>query len=200
MRVKLVALDLDDTLLDPGLMISPQCVKAIQEVRRQGVVVTISTGRMYSSALPYAMQLKLDVPLITYQGALVKCSISGEVLYYKPVPAQYAREVMELFRDAGVHYHGYFNDRLCMERLSPEGVDYAALAGVKAVVVEDLLAEAGRQETLKIMAIINDEEAILDMQQRLRGAYGDKLHITPYDRKRIPYLVSDACRQLTNDI
>jgi HAD superfamily hydrolase (TIGR01484 family) len=86
MAIKLVALDLDDTLLDSGLRISPDCIKAIQEVRRQGVRVTISTGRMYSSALPYAHQLAIDVPLITYQGAWVKSSLSGEVLYYKPVP------------------------------------------------------------------------------------------------------------------
>lgn len=86
MSVKLIAIDLDDTLLDSGLRISDECAKAITAAREKGVMVTIATGRMYSSALPYARQLNIDVPLITYQGAWVKNSLSEEVLYYEPVP------------------------------------------------------------------------------------------------------------------
>jgi HAD superfamily hydrolase (TIGR01484 family) len=75
MSIKLVAIDLDDTLLDSGLKIADNCLQAISQVQQKGILVTLATGRMYPSALPYARQLKVDVPLITYQGALVKNSL-----------------------------------------------------------------------------------------------------------------------------
>jgi Cof subfamily protein (haloacid dehalogenase superfamily) len=178
MSIKLVALDLDDTLLDSGLKISEHCVRVIQEVRARGVRVTISTGRMYRSALPYAQQLEIDVPLITYQGAWVKNSLSGEVLYCKPVPGKLAREVIQFFKGARVHCHSYYNDQLVMESLSEEGRFYSQLAGVEALLVDDLLAGLDTQAAMKIMAITHDEKQILDMERNLKLTYGDQLHIT----------------------
>lgn len=78
MAIKLIALDLDDTLLDSDLQISPDSRQAIEQVRQRGIIVTISTGRMYLSARPFALQLGLAAPLITYEGAWVKNSQSEE--------------------------------------------------------------------------------------------------------------------------
>ena len=178
MTIKLVALDLDDTLLDPNLRISENCVRAIQEVREQGVRITISTGRMFPSALPYALQLGIDVPLITYQGAWVKNSLSKEVLYFRPVPQGPAREVVHFFQNSGVHCHSYFCDRLVMESLTEEGKFYSRLAGVEATVVDDLIGSLETNAALKIMAITNDEKKLLYLEQKLKSKYGDKLHIT----------------------
>lgn len=178
MPIKLVALDLDDTLLDSSLKISKDCIRVIQEVRQRGVKVTISTGRMYRSALPYAQQLGLDVPLITYQGAWVKSSLSGEVLYFKPVPKNLASEVMNFFKAAGVHCHSYYNDQLVMESLSAEGKAYSQLAGVAPIIVDDLIAQLATDEAIKIMAIAHDEKLLLDMERKLKREYGENLHIT----------------------
>ncbi|MEA4926440.1 MAG: Cof-type HAD-IIB family hydrolase [Syntrophomonadaceae bacterium] len=174
----MVALDLDDTLLDPGLKISDDCIRLIQEVRQRGVMITISTGRMYPSALPYALQLGIDVPLITYQGACVKNSLSGEVLYFKPVPADPAREVIEFFQGCGVHCHSYLEDRLVMEALTEEGRFYSRLAGVEVTIVDDLIGSLARSAALKIMAISNQESKLLEMENGLKARYGNELHIT----------------------
>lgn len=178
MSIKLVALDLDDTLLDPGLKISDDCARLIEEARQQGVRVTISTGRMYQSALPYAQQLNIDVPLITYQGAWVKNSLSGEVLYSKPVPVDLAREAMHFFKGAGVHCHSYYDDQLVMESLSKEGKLYSRLAGVEVQIVDDLIGGLDTYDAMKIMAISYDEKKLLEIEQNLKSNYGDVLHIT----------------------
>jgi Cof subfamily protein (haloacid dehalogenase superfamily) len=178
MAIKLVALDLDDTLLDDGLKISPDCQRTIQAVRSRGVRITISTGRMFKSALPYAEQLDIDVPLITYQGAWVKNSRSGEILYDKPVPNQLAREIIGYFQTQGIHCHSYYNDHLVMESVTPEGEAYAALAGVEIRLVKSMLAELDEAEAMKIMAISYQEPQLLVMQEYLQSIYGDKLHIT----------------------
>ena len=85
-KIKLVAVDLDDTLLSRDLQITGRVREAVSAVRAAGVHFTISTGRMYLSAARFARELGLDVPLITYQGALVKNACSGEVLVYRRCP------------------------------------------------------------------------------------------------------------------
>ncbi len=47
MSIKLVAIDLDDTLLDSGLKIAENCLQAITQVQQKGILVTLATGRMY---------------------------------------------------------------------------------------------------------------------------------------------------------
>lgn len=179
MAVKLIAIDLDDTLLDSGLKISVPCLQSIQAAQKKGVIVTLATGRMYSSARPYAMDLKADVPLITYQGAVVKTSISEEILYYQPVPVKQAVEVMEFYKEEGVHYHTYFDDQLCLQSLNNEGTFYARMVGVEPHIVPDLIqACRNGREALKIMAVIHDEKCLLKLQEALKVKYGDTLSIT----------------------
>lgn len=178
MDIKLVAIDLDDTLLDSGLKIADECAKAIQAVREKGIIVTLATGRMFSSALPYAKELKVDVPLITYQGALVKNSESEEVIYFQPVPSDLAKEVISFFRTAQVHYHSYFDDKLYMESLTEQGLTYANLVGVEAHLTKDLLQDVVEKEALKIMAVIENEALLLDLELALKQRYGTKLNIT----------------------
>lgn len=180
MGIKLVAIDLDDTLLNSGLQISPQCKAAIHQVKEKGVIVTLATGRMFVSALPYARQLESvrDIPIITYQGALVKCSNSGDVFYYRPLPKDKAVEIMQYFKKSKVHFQAYFNDQLCMESLTEEGEEYSHLAGVEPVIIKDLIGEASRQESCKILAVIENEKLLLDMEMELRGIYTRELNIT----------------------
>lgn len=177
MSIKLVAIDLDDTLLDSGLQITPECARAIQAVRDKGVLVTLATGRMHRSALPYARQLSMDLPLITYQGALVKRAFSSEVMYYKPLPRVSAGELIEFFKDRCLHCHAYSEDELFMEELTPEGQYYEELAGIKAILVDDLAEMVRRNDTMKIMAIIKDQALLLSLYEELTSRYPE-LHIT----------------------
>jgi len=173
---RLVAIDLDDTLLDNQLQIRERVKAAILRARRQGVVVTLATGRMFRSALPYARQLGLDLPLITYQGALVKNSESGEVLYSRPVPAELAGSVLAAIRPNGYHLQVYYQDQLCMERLTPEGEHYSRMAGVAVTLVPEL--ERFCPEPTKILVINWREELLDQLAEQLRRELGERVHIT----------------------
>ena len=63
MKCKLLALDLDDTLLGNDSKISPRNLAAIRKAAAKGIMIAIATGRMFRSALPYARELEVNLPL-----------------------------------------------------------------------------------------------------------------------------------------
>src|SRR5690625_2157109 len=120
--IAVLAVDMDDTLLDSQLEVSPRTERAIAAAREQGVRVVLATGRMYSSARPYAQRLRLDGPLITYNGALVK-TVEGKTLVHRPIPLDVAREALELAAEHGWFMHVYLDDKLFVTELN-EAVRY----------------------------------------------------------------------------
>ena len=79
MAIKLFVTDLDGTLLPTQATVSEGNIRAVQEAVAAGVTVTIATGRMYRAALPVAQALGVNVPIITYNGALIK-TVDGKVI------------------------------------------------------------------------------------------------------------------------
>ncbi len=71
-RYQLLALDVDGTLLDRGGAIRPRTARAIALAARRGIRPVLCTGRRYRRALPIALQLGLDAPLVCNSGAIVK--------------------------------------------------------------------------------------------------------------------------------
>lgn len=178
MTIKLVAIDLDDTLLDSNLNISAANRDILAKVRELGVMVTLATGRMFRSARPYAVDLEMNIPLITYQGALVKNAFSDEVLYYRPVPGGLAQLVTEEAKKMGHHYQTYFDDHLYMEKLTSEGRAYAELAGVVPVIEPDLQKKVEVLEPTKIIVIHDDLTVIRQAEDHMRRMFGDRLYVT----------------------
>ncbi|TFE24302.1 Cof-type HAD-IIB family hydrolase [Cohnella luojiensis] len=67
-KYRLLALDLDGTLLNDRSEISNTNAKWVRHAVEAGVTVCVSTGRGFPSALPFAEQLRLDTPMITVNG------------------------------------------------------------------------------------------------------------------------------------
>lgn len=76
--IRCIAIDLDDTLLQDDLSISATNQTAIQQALDRGIKIVLASGRMAASMLPYARQLRLNLPLIAYNGAMVQEARSGK--------------------------------------------------------------------------------------------------------------------------
>ena len=82
--IKMIALDLDNTLLDSHKKISEANVAALQRLHQQGLKIVLCTGRPLSAIHPYIAQLGLTAETdytITFNGGLVVHNATGEVLY-----------------------------------------------------------------------------------------------------------------------
>lgn len=176
MEYKMIAIDLDDTLLAQDLSISPINRQAISHAVSMGVIVTISTGRMFRSTVPYVEQLKLDVPVITYQGALIKNAISNEVVLARPLSLDISLEIIEESRKHGVHIQTYIGDDYFFDKHNGYSKMYYALSGIEGRAVkrlEDFLVE----EPLKVL-IMDSPETISYLTGLYTEMFKGKAEIT----------------------
>ena len=101
MAISLLALDLDGTLLDSRGHISERNRLAIDNAREQGVRVALVTGRRFRDSRPVALELGLDIPLISHNGALTKHAATLQTVSVLPLPLAAAREALRVGRKAG---------------------------------------------------------------------------------------------------
>lgn len=101
MPIRMLALDLDGTLLNSQGELSERNFQAIAEARKLGVHVTLVTGRRFRDARPLALRLGLDVPVISHNGALTKHAGTLETVAVQLLPLEAAREVLRLGRACG---------------------------------------------------------------------------------------------------
>src|SRR6202451_2238785 len=85
--LRLIAIDIDGTLLNPDFQISNEDLAAIRRAQSDGIEVILVTGRRHTFALPIAQQLGFDLWLITSNGAVTR-SLSGETFHRDLVPRE----------------------------------------------------------------------------------------------------------------
>lgn len=95
MRIDLIALDLDGTLLGPGEIVSERNRRAIARALERGVRVVLVTGRGVDLPIRISHELDLNLPVICCHGALTKDFGANRTLVHIPVPLQYAKPMIE---------------------------------------------------------------------------------------------------------
>ena len=101
MTIRLLALDLDGTLLNSRGHVSERNRNALTAARERGVRVAIVTGRRFRDARPIALDLGLDVPVIAHNGALTKHAETLVTVAVLPLPLAAAHEAIKVGRAAG---------------------------------------------------------------------------------------------------
>jgi Cof subfamily protein (haloacid dehalogenase superfamily) len=174
MNYKLVAVDMDGTLLTPGLEISEETVDTVKKVIEKGVIFTLSTGRMYLAALPVANILQLDVPIITCNGALTKCSKTGKVYDMKIIPEGYSSEIVKYCSNAGLSVSIYDDDEIYTEQGSGNLNIHKQLDHAEPIVV-DTFQTLLKGSIVKIMYSSSDKYTLEYQTRELYEIYKDRL-------------------------
>ena len=178
MTYRLLALDLDETLLGEDLQISPRNLQAIREAVRRGVMVIVATGRMYCTSQNYAVEMTpgRDMPIISYHGALVKTSRTGRVLRHRPLDHSVAVAITREMEERGFHLNLYAGDRLYVREENRHTRYYQTIAGIELEPVgplDDFLEETGARPT-KLTII--DADGRLDWAEHfIRDRYGEQV-------------------------
>lgn len=121
-RFKLIALDMDGTLLDEQLNISPANRAAIAQAQQKGIHVVLSTGRFIGSTREYARSLGLTSYLITSNGAEI-WNPSGELVERHALSSELVAWMYDLARTNGVYYWASTTDSVWRQENFPDDID-----------------------------------------------------------------------------
>jgi Cof subfamily protein (haloacid dehalogenase superfamily) len=171
-------MDLDDTLLRDDWTISPRVVKTIQRAQAQGVKVTIATGRMPISARPYAEQLGIDVPVITYHGAMIQQVLSREILFRCVIPSTLAAEIVRDVLGRGIYAQVYLKDRVVTSKVNDWSREYAKIAKVYIEEADLPALLSAEPEGVEKILLMGEESELDQLNPLLQQRFGKNVHLT----------------------
>lgn len=177
--IKLVAIDIDDTLINANLRIPEENIRAIRKVIEAGVVVTFATGRMHVSALPFAKEIGFSsqLPLITYNGAMVR-RVDGELIHHTPLHKELCIDIVKQSLENNWTINAYYDDRVYVNKYNHYIRQYETLARVEATEVKEFLdfVQDEEKEFSKLL-IIDEAQEIAKRKEYLRDRYGKNAQI-----------------------
>ena len=96
MKPHLICLDLDGTLLTDDKTIGNYTKRVIQKLKEEGHYVMISTGRPYRATVPYYKELKLNTPVVNFNGAFVHHPLDFDFkVLHKTLPQAVIKDIVE---------------------------------------------------------------------------------------------------------
>ncbi|UCH33522.1 MAG: HAD hydrolase family protein, partial [Armatimonadota bacterium] len=113
-RYRIVALDLDGTLLDSKGEVSRDDAAALHRMRDLGALIVLASGRMTAAIRPWYHRLAVDGPVLAYNGGMVRDSEEkGEaVLFERALPARYGDWLIDYADEHHFHLNYYLDDVL----------------------------------------------------------------------------------------
>ncbi|MBP3038797.1 HAD family phosphatase [Bacillaceae bacterium Marseille-Q3522] len=111
MKYKLLAIDLDGTLLNTEKVIDPQAIRAIRSFREQGGKVVICSGRSPLSTRWVSEYIGLNEPIIAYNGSVIQTA-AGEILTQSLFPNDAVLSLTELCKTEAAYIQLYEGDQL----------------------------------------------------------------------------------------
>ena len=177
MPIRLLAIDLDGTLVNDRLEMDPRDVVAVKAATAAGVAVVLATGRMFKSSLRYAEPLGLRGPIINYQGAVVREIASGEVWYRCELTIPMQQRVLSLAEPKDWHVNAYVDEQVYTDRARPEADLYAQIAMVPYEVVGPL-SKWVRQCSTKMVLVDLDPADVPTRMAELTDWMGDVARVT----------------------
>ena len=174
---RIIALDLDDTLLDGDLHIKALTVGALQECVKRGIYVVLCSGRAENAILPYVRQLDIagfeaGRYIIAMNGATIYDMHTRKQIYTRTVPGEILLETYRMARKQGLPCQVYDPSTIYPSEDNKWSRVDVDLCGLKMQVPEDF--EAFIKPGHSKMVIPGDPEKVAVLQEELKAAFGKR--------------------------
>jgi Cof subfamily protein (haloacid dehalogenase superfamily) len=178
--VRLVAIDLDGTLLNDAKQVSERTAIALRDLPGRGVRVVIASARPPRSVRLIYRLLELDTLSIHYNGALIWDEPGRRAVFHQPLPGELVAEIVEVARD-------YFDD-VCvgcevMDRWFTDAVDDRYVTETGRLFKPDVVAPLEtfvHNDTTKLM-LSGDPMMIAKLESLLLTRFGDRVLVLQTD-------------------
>ncbi|HYO88149.1 MAG TPA: HAD-IIB family hydrolase, partial [Candidatus Limnocylindrales bacterium] len=117
--IRLIAIDIDGTLLNPQNELTPRVERAIRGALAKNIQIVLATGKSRSAALPFIEKLGIPSAGIFLQG-LALSDAQGKILHQQTLDAALLLRVLTILEDRGFQAILYSGTRILVRRRSPE--------------------------------------------------------------------------------
>lgn len=172
--IKLLALDIDGTILRKDYTMSERVKKTIRQAFISGIKVVLVTGRMHRAALPIIKELGLNTPILSYQGALAKKG--DEELYSKCISDGLCREIILELQKFDVQINLYLDDELYSQTDDFRVIEYCEKRGLNYKKVDSLLSLPDLTAN-KILAIGHGADDTTEVLMHLKKKFYNNIYV-----------------------
>jgi len=178
MAVKLVALDIDGTLIGSGhgSVPSDRAKSAIAALRSRGAVVVLASGRMFPGTAAVARDLAIETPMICQQGCAVHLA-DGRILHRFPIERSAAVHVIGYAKELNHPYEWFDPLRYVASRRNPASDEYGRVSGIQPEYRPDP-ENSGFEPTG--VGIISTTKQASRIHEAVASCHGDSLHVLDF--------------------
>lgn len=152
---KIIACDLDETLLDSNTHVPKRNRKAIKKITQKGIKFVPATGRGYVSVAKTLKEIGLfDKPnqyVISFNGACITENKSNRIMYFQGLSFDKANELYQLGLNYDVCIHVYTKDMLYVYKPAPDEIDYLTGRHHFKIINEQNISFLKGQEIAKVL-------------------------------------------------
>ena len=182
--IRLVAIDLDGTLLNDNKKVSDRTVAALGEAVSAGVKVVIASARPPRSVRHIYQQLKLDTWQINYNGALIWDEPAKRVIFHRPIDPALVRRLIDFAR-------GQFPDVLVtceiLDRWYTDRFEQTYTTETGRLFRPDVIAPLAEflKEPITKLLLLGERSMITELQTMLAGVHDEKVSMVQTDPELI---------------
>ena len=145
MSIRLIAVDVDGTLLNSKKELTAAVAEAIEAVKKRDILFTIATGRDIRGLRPFRQLLSPDAPVITYNGAEIRLAGSGKLVSATCLPESSAMEIIRRGLEGGYSVIVWSRGVLYIGQEGPYSAGYSEMYAIREKALEDyeVLAKEG---------------------------------------------------------
>ena len=171
--IRLIATDLDDTLLNAQSDVNPRVMAALRDAMAAGCGVVLSSGRMLEAMLPLANRIGVNAPMLLYNGALAYDHRTDETIFADRIPFETALGIARLCEGMGYYIQAYPGKNYYCDRVTEYTRRYAANIHVDAVAMGMPVSEWMRAHPsgMQKLLLIDTPEGATRAQAALREAF-----------------------------
>ena len=174
--IKLIGIDLDDTLLNNEGIISGENKAAIRKAQEAGVKVVIISGRSYASTRQFIKELELPNYTVSLNGAYIQDPADDRLVASFPIAREMTQELIKDIMPFHVHINFYKDDKVICQGQSEQADFYSQMNNIEMDYV-DSLEELSKTEQAGKLLMSDKHEKLKPIRDLLQEKYGDRLNI-----------------------
>ena len=174
--IRLIATDLDDTLLNAQSDLNPRVLDALHAAMAAGCGITLSSGRMLEAMVPLAERIGVNAPMLLYNGEAAYDHRTGETIFADRLPYETALGIVEMAEAMGLYIQAYPGRGYYCREVCDHTRRYAASVQVEAIPIHMPVSAWMRAQPrdLQKLLIIDTPEGADRAQAALMSAFSGK--------------------------